>query len=136
MAEVKQEVKIIKKADYPLFSLVQRDDGIVMLTTSDNLFLTIRDVRAFEVMVARFTNRSPHLLLIIPGRHTSIDKDFRTYMASKDALPFSMAIALVLRNMSQRTIANLFVGVDKPSIPIKFFDNTKAAIDWLKTQKY
>lgn len=131
--EVLKGSEVVREVHFPLFSLVQRSDGVVLATTADDLFLTIKDARAFVKAVRAFTRGDPHLLLIIPGRHATIDKEFRSYLASEEALQYSIAVAFVLRSTAQRTIANTFLAVDKPIKPVRFFDNTTEAIEWLKS---
>lgn len=133
--EVLQDSEVVKEVHFPLFSLMQRSDGIVLATTADDLFLTIKDGRAFVKAVRAFTRGEPHTLLIIPGRHTAIDKEYRSYMASEEALQYFNAVALVVRNTAQRTIANTFLAVDKPTKPFRFFENAAEAIEWLKSLK-
>lgn len=128
------EVKIVRDVRFPLFGLEERSDGIIQATTADDLFLTLNDAKAFIGAITQFTNGKPSKLLVIPGRHASIDKDFRSYIASPKALVKLTAIAFVLRNAAQRTIANAFLAEEKPIKPVMFFDETQEATEWLKKQ--
>lgn len=133
MAEVaEQEVTIIREIKHPFFDLYKRSDGIVVWVSHDEWF-TIKEAREFVNALRKITEGVPHLLLVIAGRRSSIDKDGRSYLATEEAMKDIKAMAAVINSYTLRVIANMYMVVDKPVKPVKFFDNPQDAITWLQS---
>lgn len=135
MAETENhEVHILKETHYPTSDWIMRSDGIIQISTADYVFFTLNDAKIFVDALNDFTEGIPHPVLIIPGRHMSVDNQARSFMASPEALQNVVALASLEHSMSQRVVNNLFTSIDRPIKPVKFFDDTKDAIEWLKHQ--
>lgn len=120
---------------FPDFHLYKRGDGIVVLTSEDSAWITVEKAKRFVIAIHEITGGIPHGLLFIPGRHTSIDKEARTYMASEEALRDITARAGIPKNVAHQIIGGLHITQDRPVKPIRQFDNISDAISWLKKQK-
>lgn len=127
-----QQVQFIKEVHHPIFDLYKRSDGIIQLNTAEDAWFTIKEAREFVAALKYITDGIPHLVLKIPGRRASVDKESRSYMATPEALQYSIAAAVIVRNVVQRMIGNLYLRVDKPAKPIRLFDSSEEAIAWLK----
>lgn len=135
MANVKQsKVKITREVRFPQFSLSGRDDGIIILSTPDSAWITLKEARSYAAAMHEFTGGIPHLLLLIPGRHASLDKQARSFLASKESWQDVIAMAVVTHGQSQKIIGNLYLTIDKPEKPVSLFDTEHEAINWLKKQ--
>lgn len=132
---VKQGVKIVKESHLPLFHFYKRDDGIIKVTTADSAWVTIKEAREFVKAIKELAEGIPHLFLFIPGRHYSLEKEARTYMASKEALQYTIALGIVVRTAIHRIIGNTFITIDRPQKPVRHFANENDAIAWLKEQR-
>lgn len=126
-------ISITKEMHHPFFDLYKRSDDIVVWVTFDKWF-TIKEARDFVHAMHSITGGTPHLLLVIAGKKSSIDKDGRSYLASDEAMKDIKAMGAVINGATLRVIANMFLVVDKPVKPVRFFDNSKEAIEWLKHQ--
>lgn len=135
VAEPVQRIEIINEVHHPIFDLYKRSDGIVQLNTSDEAWFTVKEAREFVAALKFITEGSPHLILKIPGLRASVDKGARAYMATTEALQYSTAEAVLIRNIVQRMIGNLYLRIDKPVKPVRLFDSTEESIAWLKKQR-
>ena len=117
---------------HPIFRLIRRGDGIVQLNTADDAYFTIKEAREFVDALRTITHGKPHPVLKVPGKHANIDKDSRTYMATDEALQYSIAEAVIIRNMAQRIIGNFYLKFDRPKKPVRLFDSMTEAETWLK----
>lgn len=129
-----ESVSIVKEIHYPLFSMFLRSDGIMVMTTVDNAFFTIKDAQDFLDAAKHVSGGIPRLYLAIPGRHATMDHAMRKFIASAESLEFSIAEAYVIRNTFQRGIAKAFLAFENPSKPVGTFESTEDAIAWLKSQ--
>lgn len=70
-----EQVAITREIHFPHFDLYKRSDGIVVLTSKDTAWITIKEAKGFVEAMHEITGGIPHPLLFIPGRHASIDKE-------------------------------------------------------------
>lgn len=130
-----QEVTIQREIHHPFFELYKRSDGIVVWITHD-LWFTTKEVRDFVNALREITGGIPNLVLVLAGRRSSIDKEGRTYLASDEAMKDIKAMAAVINSTALRIIANMYMTVDKPKKPVRFFDNPQEALAWLISESY
>ncbi len=64
---------------------------------------------------------------------TRISRDARSYYAGERTASIQRATALLVGSPLSATIANFFMGINKPLSPTRVFTNEKEAIDWLGT---
>ena len=124
---------IVDEIKHELFHLYLRNDGIVQMNTFDEAFFTLKEAEEFVKALRKITKGVPHLILKVPGKHASVDSESRAYMATEDALRFSIAEAVIIRNVAQRMIGNFYLKFDKPNKPIHLFNEIDEAEKWLKT---
>lgn len=125
---------MIRELHFPEFDLFKRNDGIVVLTSSDSAWITIREAKKFVSAMHEITEGVPHLLLFIPGRHASIDKEARTFMASAEAWKDTIARATIRSSRAHEIIGDLHAAFDHPVKPVAHFENIPDAIAWLRNQ--
>ena len=66
----------------------------------------------------------------------SADMDARKYMAKGEALHYLNATAILVKNQLSKLLAEIYIRINKPAIPTKFFSNKNEAIHWLEKYKY
>lgn len=133
-AEAREQVTITRELHFPNFDLYKRSDGIVVLTSGDTAWITIKEAKGFVDAMHEITGGTPHPLLFIPGRHASIDKEARAFMATAEALQDIVARATVPSSVAHRIIGQVHQTIDQPAKPVKLFDNITEAVVWLKKQ--
>ena len=130
--EISPGATVAEEIIHPIFRLIRRSDGIVQLNTADDAYFTIKEAREFIAALRSITRGVPHPVLKVPGTHANVDKDSRIFMASGEALQYSVAEAVLIRNMAQRIIGNFYLKFDRPKKPVRLFDNMPEAEAWLK----
>jgi hypothetical protein len=66
----------------------------------------------------------------------SIDKASRICLAEGDAMKCLSATAILVKNQITKLAASIYIRIDKPAIPTKFFTDKRAALLWLEQYKY
>lgn len=61
-----------------------------------------------------------------------MDKEARDLFSGPSTVPHIQAMALVANNPVSRVIGNFFIGINRPSFPVKLFESTTEAKKWLK----
>ena len=102
------------------------------MNTTDDAFFTIVEAKEYVKKLKEISKGIPHLILKVPGKHATIDTETRLYMATPEALCFSIAEAVIIQNVAQRIIGNFYIKFDKPLKPIKLFEKVDEAEKWLK----
>jgi len=131
VAENEKVYTVLKEIKHPLYTLILRSDGIVQQNTTDNAFFNISATQDFVSDLEKITEGVPHLILKIPGSHASLDNESLSYMATHEALRFSIAEAVIVRNLAQRIIGNFYLKFEKPVVRVKLFTKIEDAENWL-----
>ena len=134
-AESRKVREIVKQIEHPLFDLQLRGDGIVQMNTGDEAYFTLQEAKEYLIELKSLTKGVPHLILKVSGEHAMIDSDTRSFMATHEALQYSIAEAVIVKNMAQCIIGNFYIKFDKPDKPVRLFDNIEEAEKWLLTFK-
>lgn len=71
----------------------------------------------------------PHYIEL--NEFTIPSKDVREFMVSKERVKIAAADAMVLKSLPQRLMGNLYLQINKPIIPTKFFNTKEDALEWL-----
>jgi hypothetical protein len=61
-----------------------------------------------------------------------VDRQARAMFASEEYMRLSSQTALVVGSPVSRVIGNFFVGLNRPTYPVKIFDDAKLAAKWLQ----
>lgn len=76
------------------------------------------------------------MVLVEPGRYTSISKEAREVGMRKEANEMSIAIAVVIHSLAQRLIINFQSKfVSKTKTQMRAFDSKEEGLKWLKSFK-
>lgn len=132
--ELQRDVKIIQEFHHPFFDLYKRSDGIIVRVSKDHAHYTISETHEYVTALRNIMNGTPHKVLLIPGKNSTMDSASRAYLASDEALKGVKALAGVFKTVSHRLIGSLYLEFNKPKIPAKFFETSEEAITWLKSQ--
>lgn len=62
-----------------------------------------------------------------------IGTETRRVAASKEYSDGMIAVALFSKNLSLKILGSLYIKINRPPIPTKFFDDREKAKEWLKT---
>jgi hypothetical protein len=72
------------------------------------------------------------MVMILADEITSFNKEAMEFSASEEGLRYTIGDAMVVKSISQRITANLYLMVNKPKKPSKIFSSEKNAIEWLQ----
>lgn len=104
-----------------------------MIYYPDNFSFTLKDSIESVDAIGEITKGAPHLILKIPGKYTTVDKETRDHVAKGDGARFSIAEAFIITSIAHKLIANFYIKIDKPQKPTRFFSDIEGAEAWLRT---
>ena len=61
----------------------------------------------------------------------SVTRGARLYYSSEAATNVIAAAALLINSQVSRILANFFLGINKPQMPVKLFNSEEQAVEWL-----
>ena len=108
-----------------------RDDGllyVVMRPGCRDTEATAREIIAASVKHAGSSSRG---ILIDMSAVAAITREARSYYAYRPFPRPDMAVALVVGSRVSRMIANFFLGLNRPPVPVRMFDDELVAAEWL-----
>jgi hypothetical protein len=79
-----------------------------------------------------FTNNKPVVLLVYNQGVVRMDKKAREYLSSGDGVKGIIAAGIVVGSPFTSFMANFFVSVNKPKMPVRVFSNSEDALTWLQ----
>ncbi len=112
-----------------------RQDGILEVRSKDGAIETLEMAKE-HVQLGRelIGDDGPRPMLLVFGGMSNLTSAARDYYA-KGAKPKRNTdkLAMVIDSHVSRVLGNIFLGLNRPSIPIKLFTNEDEAVDWLKS---
>ena len=112
--------------------ILLRSDNIVQVNASDHVY-SIADIKENTKAIGDLTSNQKTLVLVITSEYSDIEPDARIFTSTPEAMKYSIAEAYVIKSLAQRLIANFMLNVRGFSVPLKFFNESDPAIEWLKT---
>jgi hypothetical protein len=108
------------------------DDGIARTKVKLNAEITIMEARENSVAVNSLSKGSKFPLLIDSRNIRSISKEARDFFAIRERESFVNSFAIIIQSPISKVIGNFFIGLNKPTVPVRLFNNEESAVKWLK----
>lgn len=125
----------IQQIELEFCTVSLRDDGIIEQRFPRD---TPYEIDAYHInemadTISHLANGSKAAVLSVAGLYGSITPDARKVDINKDE-DYTLAIALVINELSQRLLANFFFKLKRISYPVKTFKTEEEATSWLHQQ--
>lgn len=110
---------------------------IVFIKYSPQLHITIEVAQALVKSRLEYTGNAPHYTVIDFTNVLKVDKAAREYMNdAKYGLKNIKGGAFLSNSIIGTFFINLYLKIDKPKIPARFFTNKADAVKWLQELKH
>jgi len=109
------------------------DNGIVFIRIDDNSEVSLQDSKDQQAfLTAKYDGRNKHLVLVEPGRYTSISKEAREFSTLPESNNMTMASAVIVKSIAHRIIINFIINfIRQQNMKMRMFDDKNKAIEWL-----
>lgn len=130
----------MEKRDYKEYKAVsfwkEKDDDIIFFKYAPQLEMSIEIAKDIVRSRLEYTNGKPTYTLIDFTNVQVVTKEARDYMNDPEGgLKGILGGAFLSNNLVTTLFINLYLRINKPTIPAKFFTKKDEAIDWLKELK-
>lgn len=109
------------------------NNGIIFIKIKDGAEISLEDSKdQYEFLLSRFDGKNKHLILVEPGRYTTISKEAREFSTKPESNGMTLATAVVVKSLAQRLVINFIISFTRQqTMKMKMFDNKNKAIEWL-----
>ncbi|MES2566701.1 MAG: hypothetical protein V4565_07530 [Bacteroidota bacterium] len=107
------------------------DDGICRTCVKPNTDISIEDAVSNTLAVTSLFVDRKFPLLIDSTAVKSMSYEARTHFSVRNRETKTCAFGIIIRSSVSRVLGNFYLGISKPSVPTKLFDNETDAIQWL-----
>lgn len=110
-------------------------EGVCVVTWNPGAVVTVRDAeQALAAEAAAIAGRRMPLLVKLAGVRT-MDRAARRTFGSASADMGVTAVALLATSPTQRVLANFFMNLTAPPVPVRMFTDEAKAWRWLRTHR-
>lgn len=109
------------------------NDGIVRTKIKSGSNVTIDEAKENSEAVNSLYTGEKFPLLIDSRGIKSMTREARNQFSAKDRETNTNAFAIIIDSSLSKVIGNFFMGINKPAVPTRLFDNEIDAEKWLKT---
>ncbi len=106
-------------------------DGIVRTKVKENSAIVLEDAIENSKAVNSFS-QPQYPMIVDTTLAKSITKEARDYFSMKGRESKVLAFAILVNSPLSKIIANFFMGLNKPRVPVKLFTDEKLAVEWCK----
>jgi hypothetical protein len=122
----------MKTFETPAFLMTIHDDLLIEFMVKKNVTLQASDVWESRDLSVNYIPGKKFYVLFEGDDNAEISGDARRAGASEEYTRHVAALALYSNKLHEKIIGSLFLKINKPKLPTKFFDNREDAINWLK----
>jgi hypothetical protein len=125
----------MKTFETKAFLMTIHDDLLIEFKVKKNVMLQASDVWESRDLSVNYIPGKKFYVLFEGDDDAEISGDARRAGASEEYTKHVAALALYSNKVLEKIIGSLFLKINKPKLPTKFFDNREEAILWLKNQQ-
>lgn len=107
------------------------DTKIVRIEVAGDVVIGKEQAKEMTEAIGVLSKGKEILVMICADEISRFNKEAMAYSASPEGLKFTIGDALVVKSMTQRITANLYLLMNRPRKPSKIFTSEKEAIKWL-----
>ncbi len=108
------------------------EEGIVRTKVKLNAQITLDDAKENSNAVNGFFLGKKFPILVDSRQIKSITREARHHFSAQGRDTKANAYAILINSDISRVVGNFFLGINKPAVPTKLFDNEEEAVEWLK----
>jgi len=107
-------------------------DGICRTKTKPLAVITLKEAMENSVAVTSFYKDKKFPLLIDARNIKYMEREARKHFSTNGRETKINSFAIMVKSPLSRMIGNFFMGLNKPAIPARLFDDENEAVKWLK----
>lgn len=107
------------------------DTKLIRLEIFGNQVIGKAEAREMNNAIGILSRGKESLVLILADEIATFSKEAMAFSASEEGLRYTTGDALVVKSLTQRLTANLYLKLSRPRKPSRIFNSEKDAVRWL-----
>lgn len=121
-----------EKTEIDGFITWKGEDGIVRTQVKLKIDIGITEAKENSELVNRLIGKNKAPLIVDNREIKSISKEARDHFSISNRESSVSAIAIIIDSSLSRMVANFYLGINKPKVPVKLFNQEELAVKWCK----
>lgn len=109
-------------------------DNIARTCVKDGAEIVLEDAKENSVAVCSLEGPENFALIVDTRKIKSITKEARDHFSLNGRESRVIAFAILIESPLSRIIGNFFMGLNKPRVPVKLFNQEAKAVEWCQHQ--
>lgn len=126
------KARLLDRRETEFLILGLREDGIIHIYMKPNTTLTYEGAVEGVRLVGEMGGGRAFPNLLDPQEGTSINKEARKFSKTPVANVYTLADAILVKNISHRLVGNAYVNFGFNARPTRLFTDREKALAWLK----
>lgn len=123
----------MKTFETKAFVMTIHDDFLIEFKVKKNVTLQASDIWESRDLSVNYLPNTKFKVLMETEENFDVSADGRRAGASEEYSHHVAALALYSTKLHETIIGNLFLKINKPLVPTKFFDDRAKALEWLNS---
>ena len=124
----------MKAFDREKYTMIIRDNLLIEFKVKKGAKLDAADVLDSRELSVKYMPGKKFFVLMESEGDLDVTVDGRRAGASEEYSRHVAALALCSNRLHETILGNLFLKINRPIVPTKFFDNRDKAIEWLRNK--
>ncbi len=124
----------MKAFDREKYTMIIRDNLLIEFKVKKGAKLDAADVWDSRELSVKYMPGKKFFVLMESEGDLDVTVDGRRAGASEEYSRHVAALALCSNRLHETILGNLFLKINRPIVPTKFFDNRDKAIEWLRNK--
>lgn len=108
------------------------ENNIIYVHVNNDAEIDVEQILQIRETNEKLANGVNYVVLFEIAEFAFISKEAREYGGENELGELRKAMAIVVKSMAHRLLANFFINVNKPPTPTKVFNDKKKALEWLQ----
>lgn len=124
-------MKLVREINLEYVTVGLYDPELVKIEIKGNTIIGALEAKGMTDQIGVLSGGKEVRVMIVADELAQFDKGAREYSASDAGFKYTIADALVVKNLAQRLIANFYLKINKPKKPSRIFNSEEEAVKWL-----
>lgn len=107
------------------------ENNIIYVYVKKDADIDVEQILQIRETNEKLANGNNYVVLFEIAEFAFISKEAREYGGENELGELRKAMAIVVKSMAHRILANFFINVNKPPTPTKVFNDKAKALEWL-----
>lgn len=107
------------------------EDGICRTKVKEGSDISLEDAMENTVVVTSFFKDKKFPIMIDARGIKSMSREARNHFSARGRDSKTNSFGIIVKSPISRVVGNFFLGISKPSVPTKLFENEEEAKQWL-----